>query len=204
MEYDMGNNIRFFLLALIILSFIGCSQTGGFKKSIKKEIFGKTADAEQVDLYTLTNGNGIEVKIINYGAIVVSLSVPDKNGNMGDVVLGYKTLEGYINDKSYFGAIVGRVGNRIAKGRFVLDGNEYILAQNDGTNHLHGGIKGFNKVVWNAEIIQNSDDPCLQLTYFSKDGEEGYQPARYHGGLYYEPRQRGKNPLRRLGRWIRT
>lgn len=142
--------------------------------SIKKQEFGKTPDGLQIDLYTLTNDNGVEAKIINYGATIVSLTAPDKDGNMGDIVTGYKTLDEYINGTSYFGGIVGRFGNRIDQGKFILDGVEYTLVKNDGPNHLHGGNFGFNKVVWKAEPVQTEQGPGLNLTYLSKDGEEGY------------------------------
>jgi aldose 1-epimerase len=141
---------------------------------VKKEPFGKTPDGRQVELYTLTNANGLKARIITYGAILVSLEVPDRNGNFDDIVLGYDTLDEYIKNNPYFGAIVGRYGNRIGKARFTLNGVEYKLAANDGKNHLHGGIKGFDKVVWNAETIKHEDCVALKLTYLSKDGEEGY------------------------------
>jgi aldose 1-epimerase len=114
------------------------------------------------------------VAITNYGARVVSLMVPDKSGRTADVVLGFDSLEGYVSNNPYFGAIVGRYGNRIAKGRFKLNGVEYVLARNDGENSLHGGIKGFDKVAWTARDVSSSDTPALELTYTSKDGEEGY------------------------------
>jgi len=155
----------------------GCKESteyGGKKMNIKKEAFGKTADDKNVNLYTLTNANGLKAKITNYGAIVTSLQVPDRNGNLADIVLGYDTIDEYIKASPYFGAIVGRYGNRIAKGKFTLNGIEYSLATNDGENHLHGGIKGFDKVVWNAEPMQDDNGVSLKLTYLSKDGEEGY------------------------------
>jgi len=127
-----------------------------------------------VDLYTLRNAKGVEARITNYGGIVVSLKVPDKQGTLGDVVLGYDTLAEYIKESPYFGCLVGRYGNRIAKGKFTLDGKEYQLAVNNGPNHLHGGIKGFDKVVWEARPIQNQPEPSLELNYLSQDGEEGF------------------------------
>ena len=142
--------------------------------NIDKKVFGKTADGTPVDLYTLSNDNGTEIKITNYGGIVVSLIVMDRNGNPEDVVLGYDNLDEYIKNNPYFGSIVGRFGNRIARGKFTLNGVEYTLAQNDGENHLHGGIRGFDKVVWRAEEVKNDDYRGLSLTYVSKDGEEGY------------------------------
>ena len=141
---------------------------------MKKEAFGKTGDGTPVDLFTLNNGKGMTVKITNYGAIVTSIVVPDSAGQAGDVVLGFDSLSGYLKEPPYFGAIVGRYGNRIAKGRFKLDGKEYKLATNNGPNHLHGGLKGFDKVVWQAKELNTDREPSLQLTYQSKDGEEGY------------------------------
>jgi len=148
---------------------------GGKKAHIEKQPFGKTTDRKKVDLYTLTNTNGLTAKITNYGGIVTSLQVPDRNGNFTDIVLGYDNLNDYIkNNSPYFGAIVGRFAGRIAKGKFTLKGVEYKLATNDGPNHLHGGIKGFDKVVWNAQQMQTDEGPALKLTYLSPDGEEGY------------------------------
>jgi aldose 1-epimerase len=122
----------------------------------------------------LRNAQGAEAKITNYGGIVVSLKVPDREGRMGDVVLGYDTLDEYIKSNPYFGCLVGRYGNRIAKGRFTLNGKEYTLATNNGPNHLHGGLKGFDKVVWEAKPSVSNAGPALELRYMSKDGEEGY------------------------------
>jgi aldose 1-epimerase len=140
---------------------------------IKKEAFGKT-DGKDVHLYTLTNANGVQVKITNYGGIVTSIIVPDRQGKLADVVLGFDNLDDYIKKSPYFGCIVGRYGNRIANGRFTLDGKEYTLAQNNGQNNLHGGVKGFDKVVWDAQPFENSDGVGLTLKYLSKDGEEGF------------------------------
>ena len=114
-----------------------------------------------MDIYTLTNANGASAQITNYGGIVVSLNVPDKSGQMGDVVLGYDNLDDYIKANPYFGALIGRYGNRIANGKFSLDGTEYTLAQNNGPNSLHGGDKGFDKVVWQANPIDSADGPAL-------------------------------------------
>jgi aldose 1-epimerase len=141
---------------------------------VGKRAFGKTADGEAVDLYTLTNGRGVQAQITNYGGIVVSLLVPDREGALDDVVLGFDTLDEYLQHNPFFGCVVGRYGNRIADGRFTLDGVEYVLAQNDGQNHLHGGIKGFDKVVWRARPIQDQGSVGLELSYLSSDGEEGY------------------------------
>lgn len=142
--------------------------------SIEKQDFGKIEDGRNVFLYILTNKNGLTAKITNYGGILTSLSVPDRNGEFADIVLGYETLEEYIKDTNYFGATIGRFANRIAKGKFTLNGVEYSMAINDGPNHSHGGIKGFNKALWNAEQIQSETDASLKLAYLSKDGEENY------------------------------
>jgi aldose 1-epimerase len=142
--------------------------------TITKEAWGKTQDGAPVDLFTLTNAAGVKARITNYGGIVVSLKVPDKNGKFADVVLGLPTLDDYLKGHPSFGCIVGRYGNRIAKGKFTLNGKEYTLATNNGPNHLHGGLKGFDKKVWQAKAIESPDSPALELTYLSKDGEEGY------------------------------
>ena len=142
--------------------------------STAKKSFGKTSDGQAVDLYVLTNKNGAELSITNYGGAVVSLKVPDRNGKLADVVLGYDNVDGYVNDKSYFGAIVGRYGNRIAHAQFVLDGKSYTLAKNNGENSLHGGIKGFNKALWTAKTASAKVGQSLELSYISKDGEEGF------------------------------
>jgi aldose 1-epimerase len=141
--------------------------------SITKEPFG-TIDDTAVGLYTLTNANGLVAKITNYGGIVTSLKVPDKTGKLADVVLGYESLDKYLQSTPYFGCIVGRYANRIVRGKFTLDGVEYTLAKNAGQNTLHGGLKGFDKVVWAAEKIETENRACLKLTYTSKDMEEGY------------------------------
>jgi len=138
-----------------------------------KQDFG-TVDGKPVYLFTMKNRNGITVRITNYGGIITSILVPDKNGKSGDIVLGYDSLKGYLEATPYFGAIVGRYANRIAKGRFNLDGKTYKLAINNGNNTLHGGIKGFDKVVWDASESYDSAGASLMLTYLSKDGEEGY------------------------------
>ncbi len=136
--------------------------------------FGTTSDGEMVQLYTLTNQHGMRATITNYGGIVTSLWVPDSEGNLGDVVLGYDTLDDYIASSPYFGALVGRYGNRIANGRFALDSIEYTLAVNNGPNHLHGGLVGFDKVVWEAEPYATTEEVGVNLSYVSIDGEEGY------------------------------
>jgi aldose 1-epimerase len=142
-------------------------------KAIEKAKWGE-ADGKEVDLYTLTNKNGLVAKITNYGAIVTELHVPDNKGKMGDIAFGYDNLADYVKKTPYFGATVGRVGNRIANAKFELEGKTYTLAANNGPNHLHGGKKGWDKVVWDAEPIESAKGPALKLTYVSKDGEEGY------------------------------
>ena len=139
-----------------------------------KTVFGTLSDGREVSEYTLKGPSGITARIINYGATITSLHVPDRDGKMADVVLGYDTLQGYIDDSSYFGAVVGRYGNRIGKGRFQIDGMQYQLVLNNGENHLHGGNIGFNKVLWEAQILSDQTEPSLQLEYESADGEEGY------------------------------
>jgi len=142
------------------------------KAGITKQAWDKV-DSQSVDLYTLTNKNGTEVKISNYGGKVTSWITPDKNGKKASIVLGFDSAKKYTPAVPYFGALIGRYGNRIAKGKFTLDGKTYTLATNDHTNHLHGGNKGFDKVIWTAEPVIDSI-PALTLTYLSKDGEEGY------------------------------
>lgn len=140
---------------------------------IKKSEFGMV-DSTEVFLYTLTNAQGIKVRITNYGGIITSIIVPDKNGKEGDIVLGYDTLDQYLANSPYFGAVVGRYANRIAGGKFSLNGKTYKLAVNNGKNSLHGGIKGFDKVVWDIREVPDSTRAILELSYISKSGEEGY------------------------------
>jgi aldose 1-epimerase len=150
------------------------AEQGGPEMKIKREHFGRLADGTAVDIYTLTNASGLEARITTFGAILVSLKVPDRNGVLADVTLGFDTLDGYVGTHPYFGAIIGRYGNRIAKARFTLDGVEYRLAANNNGNSLHGGIKGFDKAVWKAEPVKSGHGPGLKLTYLSKDMEEGF------------------------------
>jgi len=166
-------------MKIVILSCVlALSLLGGYateaKTNIQKQPFGKTPDGGVAELYTLTNRKGMEVAITNYGGIVVQLRVPDRKGNMADVVLGYDDLEGYIHDKAYFGALIGRYGNRIAQGKFSLGGKVYTLPRNNDENTLHGGLKGFNQALWRAKELRTENGPALQLEYLSKDGEEGF------------------------------
>lgn len=140
--------------------------------TVTRKNFGTGPDGEEVYLYTLKNRNGVEVSITNYGGTITSIMAPDRNGVFGDVALGYETLDEYVKNPRYFGALIGRFANRIAGGKFSLDGVEYQLAQNNGQNHLHGGVKGFDKRVWKSSETAATNG--LHLEYFSKDGEENY------------------------------
>ncbi|MDQ6760582.1 MAG: galactose mutarotase [Acidobacteriota bacterium] len=159
-------------VALILLATISMSAQNQ-SAHLKKSAFGTASDGKAVDLYVLSNAHGVEVAITNYGGTVVSVKTPDRAGHAGDIVLGFDDLKGYLQTEPYLGALVGRYANRIAKGRFHLNGNEYKLAVNNGPNALHGGLKGFDKQVWTA-APSTQGDPALELTYISKDGEEGY------------------------------
>jgi aldose 1-epimerase len=141
--------------------------------SIEMRGFGRTPSGERVELYVLKNGD-LTAKIMTYGAIVTELRVPGRRGKSEDVTLGFDDLQGYLSDHPYLGATIGRVANRIAKGRFSLGGEQYTLAINNGPNSLHGGRKGFDKVVWKAEEVRRPDGPAVTMTYLSRDGEEGY------------------------------
>lgn len=154
----------------------GCASTGSQSaNSITKSDFGKTPDGQSVELYTLKNTKGAEADIITYGGIMQKLLVPDKNGKLADVVLGYDNLDGYLSKGDpYFGALIGRYGNRIGGAKFTLEGQTYTLAKNNNGNTLHGGLKGFDKVVWTARPSVTPHGPQLVLAYVSKDGEEGF------------------------------
>lgn len=136
--------------------------------------YGTLEDGRTANLYTLTNAHGLTAEVTDFGAILVSIQVPDKDGKLGDVTMGYDTLAGWVNDGSYMGATAGRYGNRIKDGKFTLDGKPYTLATNNGPNHLHGGAVGFNKKLWDAEVIQTQEGPGVRFTYVSPDMEEGY------------------------------
>jgi aldose 1-epimerase len=164
----------FAVAAAILLGSFSSREANPVAKSIKKTVFGKTSGGKEIQLFVLTNKNGLEAAVTNFGGDLVSLKVPDRQGKLGDIVLGYDSLDGYLSDKSFFGGTIGRYGNRIAQGKFTLDGATYTLARNNGENHLHGGIIGFNKVVWQAKEVPSKEGPTLQLIYLSKDGEEGY------------------------------
>jgi aldose 1-epimerase len=178
----------FFRLLILIVIFIisfGCSistQPASGKSIIKegekdmraiKETFGEF-EGKKVDLHTLKNAHGMEVKITNYGGIVTSIKVPDKNNKFDDVVLGFNNLKDYLGNNPFFGAVIGRYANRIGNAKFILEGKEYTLAKNNWANTLHGGVKGFDKVLWDAEPVTGKEGQSLKLTYMSKDGEEGF------------------------------
>lgn len=157
--------------------------------SVQTSVFGHLPDGRQVDVYQFTNANGIELRVTNYGGIILSLKTPNLTGEFDDIALGFDALEAYLSDEyrqasPYFGAIIGRYGNRIADGQFSLDGENYSLATNDGSNHLHGGQKGFDKVLWQAEPFENDSGTGLVLRYTSEDGEEGY-PGRLETEVTY-------------------
>ncbi|MCE7064487.1 aldose epimerase family protein [Dyadobacter sp. CY326] len=169
---------RIFVLLTALTSFFlfSCSKSNKEEmiSTISKESFGKLPDGQEADLYTLTNAKGMTVNITNYGGIITKIMAPDKKGEFADVVLGFDSLAPYLAENPFFGALVGRYGNRIAKGKFKLNGQEYKLAINNGPNSLHGGTKGFNRVLWKATEINKDSTVGLQLEYTSKDMEEGY------------------------------
>jgi aldose 1-epimerase len=154
------------------------------KASVSRAVYGRTPEGASVDVFTLTNANGLEVRAITYGAYVVSLRTPDRQGRLDDVVLGFDTLEGYLKSGSHMGSVVGRYGNRIANARFTLDGKTYPLAANDGVNHLHGGVKGFDRHVWAGEEVRQGVDVGVRFTLVSPDGDEGY-PGRLQTTVTY-------------------
>ena len=167
------------LVVTTISISLSCSGTGEqrgeiMKADISKSRFGMMPDGTEVDLYTLRNANGMIAKVMTYGTILTELHVPDTGGKPLDVVLGFDSLDRYLAGHPYFGCTVGRVANRVAAGKFTLDGKEYRLALNDGTNHLHGGLKGFDKVVWKGEPVAAQGGVAVKFEYVSKDGEEGY------------------------------
>ncbi len=173
----------YYLLIFITPFFISCgdrkttrhtnNQKSASNQMVNRDNFKTTIGSKQVDLYTLKNSNGVVVQITNYGGKIVSIIVPDKDGNFDDIVTGYDDIDGYVNGDNSFGATIGRYGNRIANGKFNLEGTEYTLAQNNGKNHLHGGLKNFSNAVWDV-IEDETKDNKLTLHYLSKDGEEGY------------------------------
>ncbi|CAN5415983.1 galactose mutarotase [soil metagenome] len=170
-----SNHFQLILTGFLIITilFTGCSEND-YNEGVmdnNRVLFGQLEDGRDVEQFTMTNANDIEVKIINYGGIITSLKVPDQEGVFENIVLGFDNLDDYLGEHPYFGALIGRYGNRIENGEFTLDGTEYQLSVNDGNNHLHGGEQGFDKVLWAAELL---DDQALKLTFLSEDGEEGY------------------------------
>jgi aldose 1-epimerase len=170
----MRNGLQKAVWACVPAILAAAAWAGEPAAPIRADPFGKLPDGRAVTCYTLANGRGITARILDYGGIVVSLTAPDRDGRAGDVVLGYDRIEDYLQRSPYFGCICGRFANRIAKGRFTLDGKEYKLALNFGPNHLHGGAKGFDKVLWRAAPSVSTNGPALTLVYVSPDGEEGY------------------------------
>jgi len=168
----MRNTVLAATLAIGLGAFVAAEASAA--GTIEKSVFGKLADGKSVELYTLTNAKGLVMKVMTYGAVMTELQVPDRNGKISDITLGFDNLEQYTGEHPYFGSTIGRVANRIAKGKFSLEGKDYTLAVNNGVNALHGGIKGFNRVVWQAEPIQGKKEVSVKFSYVSKDGEEGY------------------------------
>lgn len=172
-------------LPLVLLVAAACAKPDAPKDEtpvIKPSVIGRAPldtapGGKPVEVFTITNGNGMQLRAMTYGAIIQSIKVPDAKGVMGDVVLGFDSVAGYVKESPYFGAVVGRYGNRIAKGRFTLDGKSYSLAVNNGVNALHGGLKGFDKVVWEPKLVQTDSTTGVMFTYVSRDGEEGYPGA---------------------------
>ncbi|MCG2587220.1 aldose epimerase family protein [Rhodohalobacter sulfatireducens] len=174
MRIRKGKPIQLLSAILLLTAFFACTseQDQTADQQIETEEFGTMDDGRSVELFTLTNENGMKVSITNYGGIVTSIRVPDNDGNIEDVVLGFDDLEKYKAGHPFFGAIAGRYANRIANGQFELNGEVYELARNNGENHLHGGNEGFDKKLWDAEV--NEDENSVTLSYLSPDGEEGY------------------------------
>ena len=171
------HNIMLATAGLGAACLVGCAPMSSTNTSstITKADFGKTTEGQAVEIYTLRNAKGAEARILTYGGIVQSLTMPDKNGKFADIVLGYDNLQGYIDKTPYFGALVGRYGNRIGGAKFTLEGQTYTLATNNGPNSLHGGVKGFDKVVWTVvKADVGPEGPRLELNYLSKDMEEGF------------------------------
>ena len=182
MDKSSARTLRISTLALA-MAILGCSsqEVPSVPAASKKISWGMTPEGQPVELYTLTNAKGSEARIMTYGGVVVSLKVPDRSGALGDVVAGFDNLEGYLTPPPYFGALIGRYGNRIGGGQFSLDGMVYHLAKNDGANHLHGGVRGFDKRLWSAKQLSPQS---LELSYLSKDGEEGY-PGNLSANVTY-------------------
>jgi aldose 1-epimerase len=189
----MKKTFVFWLTAMLVFLSAVWNLNGKDQRPVTTTIFGKLSDGRAVQKFILTNKAGSTMEAIEYGATITALCVPDRKGKIQDVVLGYDSLQGYIDGTNYFGAIVGRYGNRIGKGKFQLDGKSYALTANDGENHLHGGKTGYNKVLWTGKIVNDPAGPSVQFSYVSKDGEEGY-PGTVHLAVTYTLTE--KNELR--------
>ena len=174
----MASKLRISRILLLGMLIPSCapnelSPAGGTMR-IEKTSFGENADGKEVFSYTCTNANGLVIQTMTYGATLLRVETPDRRGDSANIVLGFTSLDGYLKRHPYFGSTVGRFCNRIAGGQFVLDGKEYSLATNDGSNHLHGGINGFDRVIWSAEELSADDSVGIRYRYLSQDGEEGY------------------------------
>lgn len=186
-----GRSVVSLLLVMSVATIaVGCGSSAPPKESsvsrvsLSRAPYGTTPDGRPIEVFTLTNKGGVEARLMNLGATLISLKTPDRNGQLGDIVLGFDTFEGWKNNAAFFGVVVGRYGNRIAKGQFSLDGTSYTLARNNAPNHLHGGVKGFDKAVWNAEASEGEGGPTVEFTYTSPDGEEGY-PGTLRASVRY-------------------
>jgi aldose 1-epimerase len=190
----MYRNLFFIYSSLLLLGLLSLFQCGADPGdttevttpvfTLSKQAFGETTDGQTVEKYTLKNEKGMAVDVITYGGIITSWTAPDKTGRYDNIVLGFDSLAQYMDSNPYFGAIIGRYGNRIAKGQFTLDGTTYTLATNNGANHLHGGLKGFDKVVWQAKEQTDEQGASLELSYTSEDMEEGY-PGKVQTTVVY-------------------
>jgi len=194
LQYKALANIKWFVPVLLASGLLLSACNQAVKKSsdgaasapqITETDFGTLPDGRNVSLFTLDNGDNMTATITNYGGIITTLNVPDREGNIGNIILGFDNLEGYLEPNPYFGCLVGRYANRIAKGAFEIDGTAYQINLNDGQNTLHGGNEGFNKKLWNAEIIDREEHQALKLSYHSADGEEGY-PGNMDVTVIYE------------------
>lgn len=161
-------------LTIPVALLVGLAACSSATSGVTRAPFGQLPDGRSVELFTLKNEHGVEVRAMTYGAIIASIRTPDRGGRLQDIVLGFDSLSGYLAGSPYFGAVVGRYANRIARGRFTVDGVPYQLARNNGPNSLHGGVRGFDKVLWGADPFQNDSGVGLTLRYTSPDGEEGY------------------------------
>ncbi|HSL71686.1 MAG TPA: hypothetical protein VK864_15675, partial [Longimicrobiales bacterium] len=173
------------LVVLALVTTMGCApEEPAVTRRVERAPFGRTPSGDSIESFTLTNAHGIQLRAITYGGIITSLRTPDRNGQFDDIVLGLDSLDGYLRGTPYFGSIIGRYGNRIARGQFTLDGKTYTLAKNNGQNHLHGGNQGFDKVVWAGEPFESDTAVGVVFSYTSPDGEEGY-PGQLRARVTY-------------------